>query len=153
MLCRFQDTKEPPTSALFPYPAISFWSFAYTTPKTETTYYAATLNRFFAKYYNMLAPLYNNTAHAFSNMQYDFYLCFKYINVYPVLIMRYLFVTHAHGWQARVYSFPREGIFRFLKIQGKGYAGFRRYFPYGLHAPYGGGAKRGFEPKFWLLPL
>ena len=92
MLCRFQDTKEPPTSALFPYPAISFWSFPYTTPKTETTYYAATLNRFFAKYYNVLAPLYNNTAHAFSNMQYDFYLCFKYINVYPVLIMRYLFV-------------------------------------------------------------
>ena len=89
-MCRFQDTKEPPTSALFPYPAISFWSFAYTTPKTETTYCAATLNRFFAKYYNVLAPLYNNTAHAFSNMQYDFYLCFKYINVYPV--MRYLFV-------------------------------------------------------------
>ena len=58
-----------------------------------------------------------------------------------------------NGWQARVHSFPREGIFRFLKIQGKGYAGFRRYFPYGLHAPYGGGAKRGFEPKFWLLPL
>ena len=57
MLCRFQDTTEPPTSALFPYPAISFWSFAYTTPKTETTYCAATLNRFFAKYYNVLAPL------------------------------------------------------------------------------------------------
>ena len=91
MLCRFQDTKEPPTSALFPYPAISFWPFAYTTPKTEATYYAATLDRFFAKYYNVLAPLYNNTAHAFSKMQYDLYLCFKYINVYPV--MRYLFVV------------------------------------------------------------
>ena len=92
MLCRFQDTKEPPTSALFPYPAISFWSFAYTILKTETTYYAATLNRFFAKYPNVLAPLYNNTAaHAFSKMQYDLYLCFKYINVYPV--MRYLFVV------------------------------------------------------------
>ena len=46
-----------------------------------------------------------------------------------------------------------KGYSVFLKIQGKGYAGFRRYFPYGLHAPYGGGAKRGFEPKFWLLPL
>ena len=91
MLCRFQDTKEPPTSALFPYPAISFWPFAYATPKTEATYYAATLGRFFAKYYNVLAPLYNNTAHAFSKMQYDLYLCFKYINVYPV--MRYLFVV------------------------------------------------------------
>ena len=50
-------------------------------------------------------------------------------------------------------DYPREGIFRFFKIQGKGYAAFRRYSPYGLHASYGGGAKSGFEPKFWLLSL
>ena len=50
-------------------------------------------------------------------------------------------------------DYPREGIFRFFKIQGKGYAAFRRYSPYGLHAPYGGGVKSGFEPKIWLLSL
>ena len=90
-MCRFQDTKAPPSSNLFPFPAISFWCFVYTSPKVETTYYAATLNRLFEKYYNVLAPLYKDTACEFSQMHYDFYLCFKYINVYPVLC--YLFVV------------------------------------------------------------
>ena len=90
-MCRFQDTKAPPSSNLFLFPAISFWCLSYTSPKIETTYYAATLNRHFEKHYNVLAPLYKDTAYAFSQMQYDFYLCFKYINVYPV--MRYLFVV------------------------------------------------------------
>ena len=81
---RFQDTQAAPISALFPFIAISFWTFAWSSPKIETTFYAATLNRLFQKYFHTFQPLYGNTQGAFRDCQYHFYLCFKFINVYPV---------------------------------------------------------------------
>ena len=79
----FVDTELAPASPAFPFIAVSFRTFSFTTVKDETSYYASTLNRLFEKYYQYMAVFYSATAHSFLKMQYNFYLCFKYINLYP----------------------------------------------------------------------